>query len=175
VLEDAAPTFSKHMETTFIGVDPALRKGGFWVAIICRVDNTVTFKACEHLGVFVQMLIDLEPKGVIVENSNLQKAFFNQKAGTGGALDVGKNMGISQAATDIARGFSSIEPGISPKQKGAKITNEAVFRGILRANNLTPINYKGNKTEQDKRDALQLALICEQQVKLNSKRNAARP
>lgn len=157
------------IETTFIGVDPALRKDGFWVCIICRVENTATFKSCEHLGHFVRLLVDLEPRGVIVENSNLQKKMFNEMAGMGGALDVGKNMGVSQAATDIAREFSQIEPGISPKQKGAKVTNEAVFRGILRANNLTPINYKGNKTEQDKRDALMLALICEQQCKIKAR------
>lgn len=157
------------ISTTYIGVDPALRKGGFWVCIICRVENTATFKTCEHLGHFVRLLIDLEPRGVVVENSNLQQAFFNQKAGIGGALDLGKNMGVSQAATDIAREFSMIEPGISPKQKGAKITNDLFFRSILKANNLTPVNYKGNKTEQDKRDALMLALICEQQCKIKLK------
>ncbi len=155
--------------TTFIGVDPALRKNGFWVAIICRVENTVTFKTCAHLGEFLRLLIDADPIGVIVENSNLQQNMFNQSAGVGGALDVGKNMGVSQAATDIAREFSSIEPGISPKQKGAKVTNEALFQGILKANNLTPINYKGKKGEQDKRDALMLALICEQQVRVRGK------
>lgn len=157
------------IETTYIGVDPALRKDGFWVCIICRIENTATFKSCADLGEFVWMLVDLEPRGVIVENSNLQKAFFNQKAGLGGAIDVGKNMGISQSATDIARKFSQIEPGISPKQKGAKVTNDLIFRGILKANNLTPINYKGNKTEQDKRDALMLALICEQQCKIKAR------
>jgi len=152
-----------------MGVDPALRKGGFWVAIICRVDNTITFKCCDHLGVFVRLLIDLEPAAVFVENSNLQKSVFNQMSGKGGAIDVGKNMGISQAATDIAREFSQIEPGISPKQKGAKVTNDLIFRGILRSNNLIPINYKGLKGEQDKRDAAKLAIMCEQSLKMKLK------
>ena len=155
--------------TTFIGVDPALRKDGFWTAIICRVDNTVTFKKCDHLGQFVRLLIDADPIGIVVENSNMQKNMFNQKVGIGGALDVGKNMGVSQAATDIAREFSIIPPGISPKQKGAKITNLPLFDGILKANNLTPIGYRRNASNQDQRDAAQLALICEQQVKLHLK------
>lgn len=159
--------------TTYIGVDPALRKGGFTVCIICRVDNTATFKTCAHLGEFVRLLVDADPIGIIVENSNLQKAFFNPKAGVGGALSVGKNMGVSQAATDIAREFSVIEPGISPKQKGAKVENLKLFEGIARSNNLTLINYKHNKAAQDKRDALMLALICEQQVKIHFKSKRA--
>jgi len=93
----------------------------------------------------------------------------NPSAGVGGAYDDDKTRGVRQAATEIARKFSSIEPGISPKQKGAKVTNEALFQGILKANNLTPINYKGKKGEQDKRDALMLALICEQQVRVRGK------
>lgn len=155
--------------TTFIGVDPALRKGGFTVAIICRVENTVTFKTCAHLGEFVRLLIDADPAGIVVENSNMQRAYFNPKAGIGGALDVGKNMGISQAATDIAREFSQVEPGVSPKQKGAKVENLALFRGILKANNLEPVNYKDNKAAQDKRDACMLALMCEQKVRVHLK------
>lgn len=155
--------------TTFIGVDPALRQGGFVACIICRIENTATFVKCAHLGEYVRLLIDADPIGVIVENSNLQRAYFNPKAGIGGALDVGKNMGVSQAARDISCEFSIIEPGISPKQKGAKIENLAVFEGIARANNLRLVNYKANKAAQDKRDALMLALICEQQVKIHLK------
>jgi hypothetical protein len=159
--------------TTFIGVDPALRKGGFWVCVICRIENTATFKPCDNLGEYVQLLLDVDPIGVIVENSNLQQKMFNPKAGIGGALSVGKNMGISQAATDIARQFSVIEPGISPKQKGAKVENLVLFEGIARSNNLKLINYKANKAAQDKRDAMMLALICEQQVKMYQKTKRA--
>ena len=78
-------------------------------------------------------------------------------------------MGISQAATDIAREFSQVEPGVSPKQKGAKVENLALFRGILKANNLEPVNYKDNKAAQDKRDACMLALMCEQKVRVHLK------
>ena len=161
-----------HVATTFVGVDPALRKGGFWLCIICRVDNTATFKSCKHLGEFVRILQDCEPAAVIVENSNLQKNVFRrmQHTGVGGALDVGKNMGVSQAAADISDQYSAIPSGISPEGKGAKVVNETVFQGIVRANNLTLTKYKaGDGIGQDQRDALMLALIAEQQYKLHLK------
>ena len=153
--------------TTFIGVDPALRAGGFWVCIICRVDNTATFKSCKHLGDFVRILQDADPIAVTVENSNLQKAMFDKKGGIGIAISVGKNMGVSQSAADIADQYSVVPSGISPKQKGAKVTNEAIFQGIAKANNLTLTNYKaGDGIGQDQRDAMMLALIAEQEYKL---------
>lgn len=156
--------------TTFIGVDPALRKGGFWLCIICRVDNTATFKGCKHLGEFVRILQDCEPAAVTVENSNLQKQVFNQGSGVGGAISVGKNMGVSQAASDIADQYSQIPSGVSPKAKGAKIVNEALFQSVVKANGLTLIGYKtGDGHGQDQRDALKLALIAEQQYKLHLK------
>jgi len=161
---------SDQIETTFIGVDPALRPGGFWACIICRKDNTATFKTCKHLGEFVRLLQDADPVAVIVENSNMQKAVFNKASGVGGAISVGKNQGVSQAAADIADQYSRIPSGISPKQKGAKVTNETVFQGIVRSNNLRLTGYNGGiKAAQDQRDALMLALIAEQQYKLFKK------
>lgn len=166
-VQPKTPPPRTHVATTFVGVDPALRKGGFWLCIICRVDNTATFKTCKHLGEFVRILQDCEPAAVIVENSNLQKAVFDKKSGVGGAISVGKNQGVSQAAADIANQYSAIPSGISPKQKGAKVVNETVFQGIVRANNLTLTKYKaGDGIGQDQRDALMLALIAEQQYKL---------
>lgn len=160
-----------YINSTFIGVDPALRKGGFWVCIICRVDNTATFKGCKHLGEFVRILQDCEPAGVTVENSNLQKSVFNPKSGVGGAISVGKNMGVSQAAADIADQYSIFPSSISPKQKGAKVTNDSVFKGIVKANTLTLTNYKGgNGIGQDQRDAFMLALIAEQKYILSIKK-----
>jgi hypothetical protein len=158
--------------TTFIGVDPALRKGGFWLCIICRVDNTATFVSCKHLGEYVRILQDANPVAVIVENSNMQKNIFarNTHSGIGGAISVGKNMGVSQAATDIAQEYSEIPSGISPQNKGAKVTNEAVFQGIVRANDLTLTKYKaGNGIGQDQRDAIVLALRAEQAYKIHLK------
>lgn len=158
--------------TTFIGVDPALRKGGFWLCIICRIENTATFKGCKHLGEFVRILQDFEPAAIVVENSNLQKNMFSrmQHTGVGGALDVGKNMGVSQAAADIADQYSQIPSGISPQSKGDKIKNEALFQSVVKANGLTLVGYKpGDGKGQDQRDALKLALIAEQQYKLHLK------
>jgi len=161
------PTPRAHIGTTFVGVDPALRQGGFWVCIICRVDNTATFKSCKNLGEFVRILQDCEPAAVIVENSNLQQAVFDKKAGVAIGVSVGKNMGVSQAAADIADQYSEIPSGISPKQKGAKVTNDVVFRGIVQANGLTLHGYKGAiKAAQDQRDCFMLGLIAEQQYKM---------
>lgn len=166
------PAPRDHIGTTFIGVDPALRAGGFWLCIICRVDNTATFKSCKHLGEFVMILQDASPAAVIVENSNLQKAMFDEKGGVGVAISVGKNQGVSQAASDIADQYSEIKSGISPKQKGAKVTSDVIFHGITKSNSLTLTNYKGgNGIGQDQRDAFMLALICEQQYKLHLKSN----
>lgn len=162
----------EHIKTTFVGVDPALRKGGFWLCIICRVDNTATFKSCAHLGEFVRILQDCEPAAVKVENSNLQKNIFRRMShtGKGGALAVGKNMGISQAATDIADQYSEIPSGISPEKKGAKVKSHPLFHSICKSNDLTLCGYKGDIDDaQDQRDALMLALIAEQQYKLHLK------
>lgn len=160
------------IETTFIGVDPALRKGGFWVCIICRIEHTATFKPCKNLGEFVRILIDADPAAVIVENSNLQKNVFarNAHSGIGGALSVGKNMGVSQAATDIAQEFSVIPAGISPQQKGAKVVDERLFQSAVAAHGLTLVGYKkGTGMGQDQRDAFKLACIAEQQYRLHIK------
>ena len=160
------------IETTFVGVDPALRKNGFWVCIICRVEHTATFKPCKNLGEFVRLLIDADPAAVIVENSNMQKNVFarNAHSGIGGALSVGKNMGVSQAATDIAQEFSAIPAGISPQQKGAKVVDERLFQSAVAAHGLTLVGYKkGTGIGQDQRDAFKLACIAEQQYRLYKK------
>lgn len=158
---------------TFIGVDPSFRKGGFAICAINRDDNTATMRTLKNLGEFLTWLHHYTPAHVIVENSNLQNLTFDL---TGGALvaarksrDVGKNMAISQCAADIAQTFCQYDVSISPKQKGAKIENEAVFQGLVRANGLKLVNYKGNKGEQDKRDAFKLALIAEQQFKIQNR------
>lgn len=158
---------------TFIGVDPSFRKGGFAVCVIDRIANTATMYILNNLGELLAILQSNPPTHATVENSNLQNMTFDL---TGGALvaarksrDVGKNMAISQCAADIAQTFCQYDVSISPKQKGAKIENEAVFQGLVRANGLRLIGYKGNKGEQDKRDAFKLALIAEQQFKIQNR------
>ncbi len=157
----------------FIGADPSFRKGGFWVCVLDRDIGKAEFVEMKDLEEFRDLLIEHQPRHVIVENSNLQNHTFDL---TGGALvaakksrDVGKNMAISQCAANIARKFTELKPDISPRQKGAKIENEKVFQGVVRSQGLTLINYKGLKGEQDKRDSLVLGLIAEQQWKLQNK------
>lgn len=162
----------------FMGVDPALRENGFWVAVLDRNENTITFHPIKHLGKFVKLLNDVRPCAVYVENSNLEKRIYKVKDKHGNLKDgnqiaVGKNMGVSQSAADIADEYSAFPSGISPTQKGAKITNEPIFLGILKANGIQPVGYKaGTGAAQDQRDAAKLAIICEQQFTLKIRGNA---
>lgn len=162
----------------FMGVDPALRENGFWVAVLDRNENTIVFHPIKHLGKFVKLLNDVRPCAVFVENSNLEKRIYKVKDKHGNLKDgnqiaVGKNMGVSQSAADIADEYSAFPSGISPTQKGAKITNEVIFLGILKANGVKPVGYKaGTGAAQDQRDAAKLAIICEQQFNLKIRGNA---
>ena len=152
-----------------IGVDPALRKDGFWACEINREAQTATFVGFAHLGYFVAYLNEIKKRMIItVENSNEQKNLFEkmQHTGVAGAIIVGKNIVVSHAATDIANTYSLIESSISPEQKGPKITDEKMFLSLVKSEGLTLINYKGLKTEQDKRDAFKLALISERRYKM---------
>lgn len=162
----------------FMGVDPALRENGFWVAVLDRNENKITFHPIKHLGKFVKLLNDVRPCAVFVENSNLEKRIYKVKDKHGNLKDgnqiaVGKNMGVSQSAADIADEYSAFPSGISPTQKGAKITNEPIFLGILKSNGIQPVGYKaGTGAAQDQRDAAKLAIICEQQFNLKIRGNA---
>lgn len=155
----------------FMGVDPAFRKNGFWCAVIQRPENTVEFFECKNLGVFTKLVIDIFPHHILVENSNLQKLQFNPNASNKERQNVGMNMAVSQISVDIVTEILKPElpVEISPKKKGAKIADLNLFQAWLKANTLTAENYKGNKTEQDKRDAAKLAIIAEQQYKLHLK------
>ena len=148
----------------FIGVDPSLTESKFQVCIINTDLKTATFKRVKNLTVYMQILIEEEPDAIIVENSNLQKAVFNPNAGIGGAIAVGKNMGLSQAVADISDLYSKIPSGISPKEKGAKIANEMIFQGITKGLDL--IGYKPQyEYSQDQRDAFMLAQLAEKKFK----------
>jgi hypothetical protein len=159
----------------FIGVDPSFREGGFAVCVINRNDNTATMHIINRFMEYLKLLEQYSPAHVIVENSNLQNATFDLTGSVSviarKSRDVGKNMGISQCAADAAQLLCKYEVSISPLKKGAKIENEAIFQGLVRANGLKLVNYKGNKGEQDKRDALKLALIAEQQYKIQKRAN----
>jgi len=155
----------------FIGVDPAFRKNGFWCAIIERPENTIRFVECKTLGDFANLLIWEKPDHILIENSNMQKAQFRQGASTKEKQNVGMNMAVSQISVDLAVSLLGLElpVEVSPKRKGTKIADLNIFQAWLKANTLTAENYKGNKTEQDKRDAAKLAIMAEQEFKLHMK------
>ena len=151
----------------YIGIDPAFRQRGFAIAILDE-DNTLNFKVFKNgFNSFFRWVLDDLPENAIigVENSNLQNDTFNM-AGSRPVLakrsrDVGKNQAVSQMTVDLLQEYLSPAAvyDISPKQKGAKIVNPVLFKAILQSAGIKEVyNYKGLKSEQDKRDAVQILL-----------------
>lgn len=163
----------------YIGVDPAFRENGFWAAIIDRRAGTLDFRGFKDVLEWHDWLRSEAPlvAFVLVENSNLENVTF--KAGSNGrnksvAMRFSRNVGTNQAVSELAyvsaiRKYGSrFAHEISPSQKGKKITNGAIFEGLIRQERLQIIdpgfdNNAGNA--QDKRDAAKLALILEQRIK----------
>ena len=149
----------------YIGIDPSFRKGGFAVCIIDE-DDTVDFIVFEGFLSFLDWLWEAPQNGVYcVENSNLQNVTFNMKGSKQViakiSRDVGKNQACSQYTYFVLRKmFGSNAMEVSPKDKGAKWDN-STMQAVLKMNKHPIIsNYKGNKNEQDKRDAYMLALLA---------------
>ena len=157
-----------------MGIDPAFRKDGF---AVCIIDETkeVSFKVFKS---FLDFLIWLWSPGeapdnviVCVENSNLQDKTFDM-SGTKAVVarksrNVGCNQAVSQCTVDACRhryGTKRVIE-ISPAQKGKK-WNNVYFMSMARSNGHIITQYKGNKTEQDKRDAYQIALAGERRFSL---------
>ena len=150
----------------YVGIDPSFRKSGF---AVCVIDETgeVGFKVFYRFLEFIKWATTEgelpQPAYITIENSNLQNITFNMRGSRNvvakTSRDVGKNMAASQYTVDFCEWLvgSGNVLGISPRQKGAK-WNDATFRAVLRQNRHTVHDYKGNKNEQDKRDAYQLAL-----------------
>ncbi len=150
----------------YIGVDPSFRKAGFAVAIIDE-DNTVAFRVFKNgFAEFIEWCFDapnVENSFICVENSNLQNKTFDMRGNkhvlAKKSRDVGKNQAASQYTFDLCR---KIWKGhafeVSPKEKGGKWDDQR-FRQVAHSEGHTLLNYKGNKNEQDKRDAYQIALI----------------
>lgn len=151
----------------FIGVDPSFRKSGFAVAIIDE-DNTVDFKVFKNgFAEFIEWCFDapdVSKSFICVENSNLQNKTFDM-GGTRKVLakrsrDVGKNQAASQDTFDLCcKIWKNHAFEVSPKEKGGKWDDKR-FQQVAQSERHTLLNYKGNKNEQDKRDAYQLALIA---------------
>jgi len=158
----------------YIGIDPAFRENGFCACIIDE-DDTANFIVFVNTYDFICWLLDAPQNGVwCVENSNLQDETFDM---TGSkhvvakkSRSVGKNMAISQLTVDILRrtfGTSNVLE-VSPKQKGRKIEDNVIFLALAKQEKIKLLNYKGNKNEQDKRDAFVLALKAKQWKKIST-------
>jgi hypothetical protein len=152
------------MSKCYVGIDPAFRKDGFVICIIDE-DNTADFKIFGTSYDFIEWLFDAPYNALwCIENSNLQDQTFdttgNKFVVAKKSRDAGKNMAVSQITVDVCRkkfGASNVLE-LSPKQKGRKIEDNAVFLAIVAQEGVKLLNYKGNKGEQDKRDAFMLAI-----------------
>ena len=162
----------------YIGIDPSFREKGFAVCVIGG--GEAVFKVFKGFIDFVEWLnlykrsndyfegLYLDIK-ICIENSNLTNTTFDMRGSkqliAKVSRDVGKNQAISQITVDYCRLLFGVDAvtELSPLQKGAKIENniienDVVFRAIANDAGITLTNYKGNKNEQDKRDAFMLAL-----------------
>jgi hypothetical protein len=153
----------------YIGVDPAFRKGGFW---ICLLDPpNCTFLKAKNVLEFDRLLrYVIHPINVYIaiENSNDQNTTFDMSGNAAEIARKSRNVGANQAVSQLAVQACIDAYGggcvisVSPRQKGVKYT-EKQFEAVVSQDRLNVINYTGN---QDQRDAFKLALIAKQQYKL---------
>lgn len=148
-----------------IGVDPAFRKNGFAICIIDEDKDVRSIRFKTFLDFLSWLWTDGEAPAkavVVVENSNLQKSTFDMKGSKAEVArksrNVGKNQAISQATVDAFRAKygDHLVFGISPKQKGRKMTKDQFFAMLKYEKH----NYLLTKRtiSQDEIDAYQLAL-----------------
>jgi hypothetical protein len=155
-----------------IGIDPALRQNGFAVCTIDIDCNCMYFNITD----FIDFIIDLDNKNpseyiFAVENSNLQNLTFDMRGNKNVIARKSRNVGMNQAVSQLTceflkrKGYKVLE--LSPAQKGKKWSVED-FDDIVKTKKYASIlNYKGLKTEQDKRDAYKIALLCQNILKIN--------
>lgn len=149
----------------YIGIDPSFRKGGFAVCVIDEANEArfTIFKG--GLLQFIGWILHDAPDEaiVVVENSNLQNITFDMSGSKASVARTSRNVGANQAASQYTFDICYFRYGktayqISPKEKGAKRSDDTVKR-IAKSFNHTLTNYKGQVSEQDKRDAYCLAII----------------
>jgi len=153
----------------FIGIDPAFRSDGFGVAILDTQDQTVRKKKFRTFLDFLKWITapeEIPPRAVAgIENSNLQNATFNMNGSKAKVARHSRNVGANQAASQLTVDVCRWVLGekyvfeISPREKGRKLTHREVL-AIAKQEGHTFLDYKGNKNEQDFRDAYQIALIA---------------
>jgi hypothetical protein len=156
----------------FIGVDPSYRIGGFYVCIIAN--NLVTFKKINNFidyVAFIDSIAETTTETVIcIENSNETNYTFIGKNIRSAAArekisrDVGKNQAISQMSVDYTQYRLKYNVhSVSPAEKGIKLSDKTV-QLMFQAFGQIAKNYKGNKGEQDKRDAYKLAMQAKEKL-----------
>ena len=150
-----------------IGIDPAARRNGFWIAILDTVERTVEFKGFKNYNEFykyILLLPDKEEYYFAIENSNLDNVTFRKSENVGVAAkfsrDAGKNQQVSQLCIDAVKDVfgqeSYVEYSAVSKKSGWKYT-EGIFPSILKSDKyrlITPC------TNQDQRDAYHLAIMA---------------
>lgn len=180
------------LKPVWIGCDPAFRKSGFAICILDHTGEVAFKIFKNGFIDFQKWLMsDDRPQKAIVgiENSDLQKTIFvSHKLPNGGfvsakkarfikgsrkmtnrellsyASKVGKNQATSILACDLFIAVYGEQNVIqlSPRQKGGKIEDDRLFRAYARANKHKLTSYKGNKNEQDKRDAYQCLIVAKE-------------
>lgn len=154
----------------YIGVDPAFRENGFWAAILDMSDKTLVFKGFKSLLEWDRWLQSPDAPTrcfVLVENSNLQNNNFDTSGSKFEVARKGRNVGCNQAVSELAYQAALDRYGpknamqISPKEKGAKITDARTFLALLKSEGV--LLPKG-ASNQDQRDAAKLAILCRRRV-----------
>ena len=155
----------------YIGCDPAFREGGFWAAILDMADKSLVFRSFDLLT-WHDFLRSQDAPGrcfIMVENSNLQNKSFDTSGNKMEVARKGRNVGCNQAVSELAYQSALRQYGpknafqISPKDKGAKITDARVFLAVLKSEGI--LLPKGT-SNQDQRDAAKLAILCRRKVLL---------
>lgn len=168
-----------HQSPIYIGVDPAFRKGGFWAAILDMTDKTFVFRSFDLLTWHDWLRSPDAPEMcfVCVENSNLQNKSFDMTGTKQEVARKGRNVGCNQAVSQLTYESAVLRYGarqvfqVSPKDKGAKITDARVFFGIMKQEGIL---LPDGPTNQDQRDAAKLALICQRKALLEGRFKAAK-
>lgn len=161
----AEPKPYKLPPINYIGIDPSFRKDGFAVCVI-DTDNTAAFTIMKGgLLQFISWILHDAPEDaiVVVENSNLQNITFDMSGSKLVVAAKSRNVGMNQAASEYTYQICKFRykdnaHQVSPREKGAKRGNDTV-QYLAKHYGHTLQNYKGQASEQDKRDAYILACM----------------
>lgn len=161
-----------------IGIDPAARRNGFWIAILDTVKRTVEFKGFKNYNEFYKYVLKLpenEQYFFAIENSNLDNVSYLTSDNVGKAAkmsrDAGKNQQVSQQCVDAVKDTFGddcyVEYSGKSKSKGWKEQySEGFFPSILRSDKYTLITPC---TNQDQRDAYHLAMMAIREKRIQVK------